>query len=87
MMFIFVTSAESTQGMAAFIYQGKGSCNWKCVMDAVQRNHPTGYTDSTCLTNTKGGSSKYLEKVFYFLVSSLHREIEVDCFPNRRLFI
>lgn len=74
---VCVACAESTETTTAFLQQVKSSCSWKCVWDAVQGNHPTGHTDSTCLRNTKGESSKYLRKLFCFLVYCFHRGTEL----------
>lgn len=49
-------------------------------LDSLWVNHPTGYTDSMCLRNNKGGSSKYLKNVFYFLIYNFHGGMEVFVF-------
>lgn len=47
-LLVCVASRESTETLTAFLLQVKSSCSWKCVLDAVWGNHPTGYTHSTC---------------------------------------
>lgn len=71
---VCVTSRESGETGTALLWEVR---SWKYPLSTTWGSHATGYADSTCLRNAKGGSSKYLTKLFYFHFYSFHRGTEV----------